>query len=908
MKCWQPKLSEFFVLWLCCCESWAFAGSAPAPSFENDVQPLLKAKCYQCHSAEVKKGELSLDSVEGIRKGSESGAILIPGDSAKSVLFQMVHKREMPPDDKQALNDEQVEVLRRWIDAGAGMGPDVTTGKPDVTQHDVIPILLLRCTACHGRQMQEADLDLRSRMTMLRGGRSGPAFVPGNPDASLMLKRIRAEEMPPRKQLTDVSVKPMEDEEFQKLVRWIELGAPESPAEQDLAGTEADPLVTAADQKFWSFQPPHSMTPPNVGHGDTVRNPLDSFVLQKLEDKGLSLSPETDRLTLIRRVTFDLTGLPPEPEDVESFLSDHREDAYEKLVDRLLASSRYGERWGRHWLDVAGYADCEGRREQHLPRPFAWRYRDYVIRSFNSDKSYDRFLQEQLAGDDLADYEHASEITQEMEDNLVATAFLRMAPDPTWANLTGFVPDRLEVMADVIDVIGSGLMGLTMKCAQCHSHKFDPIPQRDYYRLVALFKGAYDEHDWLKPELNTQHAAKSVGFGERYLPHISSLESGSRKKIQEEMATLTAGPQSPEVEQRIAELKVRVGPEPRIMALWDRGDPSPTYLYRRGDYKIAGPPVPPGPPAVVTDRKTPFEISPPFPESKSTGRRLAFARWLTRPENPLTARVMVNRIWKYHFGVGLLRSLGNFGNMGDRPTHPEMLDWLACEFIQKGFSVKSLHRLVVTSHTYRQRSAVTLQQVQLDPDNRLLSRMPMRRMEAESLRDTLLLIAGQLNDTEFGPAEAVKVRDDGLVLSGNRRSIYVQQLRRQAVSLLEIFDLPSMNPNCLQRPESLVAPQALHLMNDAVIRGLASQFADRAILEVGSDWPTLMQRVFAIALSRPPSGEEQEDCVQSLQLLADEWSKQMSSVGKTSRAEATRRALATVCHTIINSATFLYID
>ena len=211
--------------------------------------------------------------------------------------------------------------------------------------------------------------------------------------------------------------------------------------------------------------------------------------------------------------------------------------------------------------------------------------------------------------------------------------------------------------------------------------------------------------------------------------------------------------------------------------------------------------------------------------------------------------------------------------MGDRPTHPEMLDWLACEFIQKGFSVKSLHRLVVTSHTYRQRSAVTLQQVQLDPDNRLLSRMPMRRMEAESLRDTLLLIAGQLNDTEFGPAEAVKVRDDGLVLSGNRRSIYVQQLRRQAVSLLEIFDLPSMNPNCLQRPESLVAPQALHLMNDAVIRGLASQFADRAILEVGSDWPTLMQRVFAIALSRPPSGEEQEDCVQSLQLLADEWSK-----------------------------------
>jgi len=647
-----------------------------------------------------------------------------------------------------------------------------------------------------------------------------------------------------------------------------------------------------------------------VAHSDRVRNPIDAFVLQKLEEKGLSLSPEVDRLTVLRRAAFDLTGLPPEPSEAEAFLADKSPDAYDKLIDRLLASPRYGERWARHWLDVAGYADCEGRREQHLPRPFAWRYRDYVIRSFNADKPYDRFLLEQLAGDELADYEHATEITQEIEDNLVATGFLRMAPDPTWANLTGFVPDRLEVMADAIDVLGSGVMGLTFKCARCHSHKFDPIPQRDYYRLLAVFKGAYDEHDWLKPETNSFGGAVNVGAGERYLPHVTPAERQRWQKhnaeIQQEVDDLKAVPQTPEKE--IKALQARRLPEPRIMALWDRGEPSTTYLYRRGNYLNAGLPVQPGVPAVLVDGHTTVEITPPWPGAKSTGRRLAFARWLTQPDHPLTARVMVNRIWHHHFGRGLVHSLGNFGKMGDPPTHPELLDWLAREFVRQGWSMKSMHRLMMTSNTYRQTSTVTPRQEEVDAGNRLLARMPLRRMEAEELRDSLLWVAGQLDENRCGPAEAIKVRPDGLVLSGKRRSVYVQQLRKQPPSLLESFDLPAMNPNCLQRSESLVAPQALHLLNDTAVRELAAQFADRVLQVAGAEPAQQVQRVYWIALSRPPSAEEQRACLQMLTRLTRHWTNTLATAGKPSTTEATRKALTTLCHTVMNSAAFLYID
>jgi cytochrome c553 len=880
--------------------------AADAPSFDQVIGPLFQTKCGRCHGKTVQKAELALHTAERIRKGGESGPVIVPGKSTESLLYEKIYQEEMPPDGEGRLTAAEVESVQRWIDGGALLGSS-TTVKPIVTQHDVIPILLLRCITCHGRQKQEAGLDLRTRQAMLKGGKSGPAIVPGKPEDSLILKRIRSEEMPPRKRLIEAMVKPVEADEVAKLARWIELGSPEAADEPDLAGTAADPLVRLADRDFWSFRPPQSAAAPQVTHGDRVRNPIDAFVLQKLEEKKLSLAPEADRLTLLRRATFDLTGLPPEPAEIETFLADDSTNAYENLIEKLLASPRYGERWGRHWLDVAGYADCEGKREQHLPRPFAWRYRDYVIRSLNADKPYDRFLIEQLAGDELVDYEHAAEITPEIEDNLVATGFLRMAPDPTWANLTGFVPDRIEVIADAMDVLGSGVMGLTIKCARCHSHKFDPIPHRDYYRLAALFKGAYDEHDWLKPQLIAYGGAVSAGLGERYLPYVTDAERNrwreECKKFESQVAALKAVSQTPDTEKKIKALEARRPEEPRIMALWDRGEPSPSYLYRRGDYQTPGGIVHPGPPAVLTNEQVPFEIAPPWPGAKPAGRRLAFARWLTNPRQPLTARVMVNRIWKHHFGHGLVRSLGNFGKTGDRPTHPELLDWLACEFVRQGWSLKQMHRLMMTSSVYRQSSAVPT-----IADDRLLSQMPLRRMEAEELRDALLFVAGQLDQTRYGPADPVRVLPDGLVQSGKRRSIYVQQLRKHPASLLESFDLPAMNPNCLQRQDSLVALQALHLLNDTAVRELAGQLADRTRSVAGDAPAQQIGRLYMIALGRPPDANEEATCVETLAKLTEQWAKRLQAAGAPASQEAERRALTTICHTIMNSAMFLYID
>ena len=539
---------------------------------------------------------------------------------------------------------------------------------------------------------------------------------------------------------------------------------------------------------------------------------------------------------------------------MEAFLADRSPDAYEAMVDRLLASPRYGERWGRHWLDLAGYADSEGKREQDLPRPYAWRYRDYVIRALNEDKPYDRFLLEQLAGDELLDYEHAPKITPEIYDNLVATGFLRMAPDATWANITGFLPDRVEVIADEIDVLGSAVMGLTLKCARCHTHKFDPIPHRDYYRLVAVFKGAYDEYDWLKPEISTLPAPLSVDTqGDRHLPHVLPEEREAweeqNARVQREIDALKSALSERadalakvQVETRLAKLPEVLRDDLRAMLATAADKRNPVQVYLAGKFEKelrigpdelktldagfkahgrrdrregegAGGATAPGAenPAPVGSgrafahlhlsprrsdeprpagragrpldadrRQDPVRVHPPWPGAKSTGRRLAFARWLTRPDHPLTARVVVNRLWKHHFGAGIVKTLDNFGKAGARPTHPELLDWLALELVEKGWSLKAMHRLMVTSATYRQGSAVSADLEARDPENALYSRMPLTRLDAEALYDTLLAVAGRLDGRRFGPPDPVKSRADGLVTpvgteAGWRRSIYVRR-------------------------------------------------------------------------------------------------------------------------------------
>ncbi len=916
---------------LCCVAipSLAAAVEEAAPQapvfYENNIQQLFQQKCLGCHNAKTRKAGLDLSSPESILKGSESGRIIQAGDADASLLFQMIESAEMPPEEKNHLSQEELQQLRHWLNSGARFRETVKTA-PAVTQHDIIPLLHLRCVACHGGRRQEASLDLRTKASILKGGKSGPAVIPGDPSGSLLIKRIHAGEMPPPRKLVSASVKPMQDNERELLSQWIALKLPEV---ESLRTEEAE-LVTEADRNFWSFQPPRQPTPPVVKGQERVRNPVDAFILQRLEQHGLSLSPVASKRTLIRRLYFDLTGLPPLPEEIVQFLNDTDPLAYEKLVDRLLASRRYGERWARHWLDAAGYADSEGAQNEDKLRPHMYRYRDYVIRALNKDKPYSRFLMEQIAGDELVDYQ-SGEITPEVYDCLVATGFLRTAPDRTFADITNFVPDRLEVIADEMDILGSAVLGLTIKCARCHSHKFDPIPQRDYYRLTAIFKEAYDEHDWLKSQ------------GPRTLAHLPQAErdkyhqrerklAAEVQQIKQEIATLTeqarklqiekqaksleeADPQyqqkCDQLQQQIKAIQARKQPAPRIRALWSRGTPSPSYILKRGNYLTPGRPVEPGVPAVLVRNQNPLEVIARSSQKESQGgRRLAFARWLTQPDHPLTARVMVNRIWMHHFGRGIVKTPENFGRAGERPSHPELLDWLATEFVRQGWSLKSLHRLLVTSETYRQTSTVSDEALRKDTDGSLLSRMPLRRMEGEVLRDTLLYLSGQLDETPYGPADPVDVRRDGLVTSlaseqGWRRSIYVLQRRTQIPTLLENFDYPQMGPNCIRRGDSLVATQALHMLNDRLVHRLATEFADRIHNQAGNSPADQLKQIYRLALGREASPEEISLGVETMHALKQEWMKTNPATGADAAA---RKSLTNYCHAIFNLAEFQYID
>ena len=895
--------------------------------FETQVQPIFKAKCVRCHGETKRNAGLSLATSAALLKGGESGEVIVAGKPEESLLYEMIEDLQMPPQGNPELTRTEVELIGRWIKEGAKLA--VPTKEPAITHQQIVPLMLLRCAPCHGGRRREADLDVRTKESLLRGGKSGPAVVPGQPEESLLIKRIKAEEMPPRRLLVSVSVKPMEAGELKKLEAWIAAGLPEAPAVPE---NEPDRLVSDEDRQFWSFRPPVRTAPPPVrgvaGAGPTgspgerlsardagprspgfrfaptpaTRTPIDAFLLAKLREKGLGFSPEADRATLIRRVSFDLIGLPPTPEEVDAFIDDPSPRAYETLVDRLLASPHYGERWARHWLDIAGYADSEGAQNEDRVRPNMWRYRDYVIRAFNADKPYDRFLHEQLAGDELAEYETAAEITPEIYDNLVATGFLRTAPDRTFANITNFVPDRLEVIADEIQILGTAVMGLTLHCSRCHSHKFDPLPQRDYYRLMATLKDGWDEHDWLGPEVRQ---LSFVTTAERQTwEQTRDRIAAQVAPLKEQLAKETDEAKKKPLQQQIQQLEAGLPPEPKIRALWSRGDPSPTYLLQRGNSLTPGDEVTPGVPAVLTDGRTPFKVEPPWPGAKSTGRRLAFARWLTSDTHPLTARVMANRIWRHHFGTGLVASLGNFGKTGAAPSHPELLDWLAREFIENGWSMKHMHRLMVTSTAYRQTSQRTPESAAVDPENRLLGHMPLRRLEAEAIRDAMLFVAGQLDTTAYGPPDDVDVRGDGLVTpKGTRRSIYVLHRRTKMPTLLESFDSPQMGPNCLERGESIVAPQALHLLNNAAVREIAVAFAARTEREAGDDPSAQIKQAHEWAFGRPPDEEEMRTATEIHAQLVEQWKQKGSS-----EADSRQRAIQNACHALLNSAPFVYVD
>ena len=946
----------------------AVAWGAPPATFESDIKPILDTRCVLCHGAHAPQADLDLRSLESLLKGGKSGPAIVPGSAGGSILVEKLVTETMPPVDPK-LSADEVATIRGWIDAGALSAERESSAL--VTENDVLPIFQVRCLVCHGKREQRGGLDLRTRASRWKGGKSGPALVLGKPEESLLIQRIQSGAMPPVKMQFDYAVRPPSSAELGKLKQWIADGAPAAPP-----ATREAPKITAEDRNFWAFQPPKRHPQPEVQREDLVRNQIDAFLLRKLDSQNLTFAPEADRLVLLRRAYLDLIGMQPTPAEARAYMADTRPDAYGRLIDRLLESPHYGERWGRHWLDLVGYADTQGFGDSNEPRTFAWRYRDYVIRSLNNDKPYDLFLTEQLAGDELYDYKKAEPVTQEVVDRLAATGFLRTTPDPTSGVGRRFIHDRLNVISDEIEVLTSSVMGLTIGCARCHDHKYDPIPQRDYYRFSAILQTAFDLHDWLTPsqrEVPLAPAEEMMAYSAHNEPleaEIETLESSleeqaepHRKKLLEErleelpeglradlrsvaetpagrrtelqkylaenfkatldvsigqiMAKAPAFKRAVEpVQKEIRELKGKLMPKPIVHVLMDAGgEPSGAFVYRRGDPMLPAEPVEPGVPTVFDGTIEPYEITPPLSGVESSGRRLALAKWLTQPDHPLTARVWVNQVWMRHFGRGIVESTGNFGRSGVPPSHPELLDWLATEIVRQGWSTKTMHRLMMTSTAYRQSSSRHSDVSRVDPENTLLSHFPLRRMDAETLYDSVLRVTGRLDDDIFGPPVEIEIKPDREVIAkgkkdGYRRALYVTQSRQTPLSMLAAFDFPQMTPNCTQRQHSTVATQALELMNSEASWSHAKYMAGRVVDVAGDEPRKQVEEIYWRALSRPPTEDEMTDALETVQVLARQWSAEVEKEHTATPTAWTARwlSLATLCHAVLNSAAFSYID
>ncbi len=716
----------------------------------------------------------------------------------------------------------------------------------------VAPILARHCLDCHNAEDAELALDLSTEAALLLGSETGPVIVPGKAAESLLVQALAkgAEpHMPPKGQL--------KEEEIAAITAWVNGLDPQVAVGRSVIGE--------ADRAHWAFQPVARPEPPEVKRGEWARTEIDRFILAKLEAAGLAPAPEAEKRVLLRRATFDLTGLPPTFEEMETFLADESPEAFERVLDRLLASPRYGERWGRHWLDLARYADSSGFHED-LDRPHAWRYRDYVIESFNADKPFAEFIREQIAGDELPGA---------TPETWIATAFNRHGPsnDDNMGSGPALEKYRLDLLDDVVSTTSNVFLGLTLACARCHDHKFDPLSQADYYSFLAAFESS-----------------------ERLLLRLEDFKAAEPVLVGNDNSKETGPPPS-------AMVFSAVGRKPRN-----------TFLLWRGDPQNRGPEVEPRAPEVL-------EAEPFTPESgedkTAVGRRLALAEWIAAPENPLTWRVLANRLWQHHFGRGIVVTPSNFGLQGAEPSHPELLDWLADELRGGRSSIKQLHRAIMLSAVYRQSSTPSAEALAADPENRLLARQNKRRLEAEALRDSILAASGKLNLEMGGPGVKPRIRADLLTASQRnkwpvvkqegpehwRRSVYIYVKRQLQFPLLELFDAPSTTHSCPQRAESLVPTQALVLLNDEFAREQAGYFAERVTKSAPEDSQAQAALALRIALGNEPSEQRLEEAARFLaaqsELLAGEGMKP---------EDAERQALVDFCHVLFNLSQFVYLD
>jgi hypothetical protein len=678
-----------------------------------------------------------------------------------------------------------------------------------------------------------------------------------------------------------------------------------------ILGCGAANLATAHDDasddsaKPWALRPVQRPNVPVAQPGDDVRNSIDAFIAAELHKAQLTPAAEADRRTLIRRLTFDLTGLPPTPEEVAAFTADSRPDAYDRLVDRLLASPHYGERWGRHWLDVVRFAESHG-YERDDPKPNAWKYRDYVVDSLNRDKPYDRFLTEQLAGDELPD---ASAETK------VATGLHRLGliddepADP--------VMDRYDQLDDMVKTVGTTFLGVTLHCARCHDHKFDPIKQADYYRFVSFFEPT-------KPYVRDSIESISLPLADRaelerhrVLSEAVERQLGALKQRLSEIGGNDAKLKA-SIEAQIAVLeKNKPGGIAYALGLTDASpNPPATKIRVRGDAHKPGDEVAPGFIKAIDDR-TPSII--PAPAATTTGRRSALARWITSPDQPLTPRVIVNRLWHHHFGRGIVGTPSDFGAMGEAATHPELLDWLACELVHSGWSLKHIHRLIVTSAAYRRSNDWNDTAGESDPHNTLLWRFTPRRLEAEPVRDAILAVTGSLNKQAGGPSVMPPI--DKAVLAGQsrpgngwtvsppeqqtRRSVYVFVKRTLPLPELEVLDAACTDEPTPKRAVTTTAPQALTMINSEFMHEQASRFVQRLKVECGDDPARQVERAFQLAYTRVPTAEER---AASLAFLGEQESLVIRREKAEERAQPRDEAVRAFCLVLLNSNEFLTVD
>jgi len=891
-----------------------------------------------------------------------------------------------------------------------------------LTEKDVLPVVE-KCFRCHGENLQMSDLDLRSRDAMLKGGKSGPAIVPGDAEGSLILKRVTGQMQP---QMPMAPVPPLTPDEITILKNWIDQGAKwatsvdASSAKPALSAATAgypngykERVITDQDRKWWAFQQPLRNPVPTVSDARWNKNPIDAFVRQTMESKGLEPAPQADKRTLIRRAYLDLVGLLPPSGEVDAFVKDTSPDAYEKLIDRLLASPNYGERWGRFWLDVVRYADSSG-FEYDRDIPNAWRYRDYVIKAFNADKPYDQFIIEQLAGDEL---------DNPTNDSLIATTYYRIGPRVRFREKQN-PGNRYDYMDDMIRTTYQGFMGLSVNCARCHDHKFDPITRVDYFRAMASFwpyvdvdrplatQAQVDENERIKNEITQQIAPLRAEINQIERPYREKEQQAKNdetlKRLPEDIRAAVETPEDKRTAGQkllVSQLRLELPPDDaadlvppddpngvyaraaRLIKVSDADDarrgqlldkirgleqrrPAPLPVadgVRDGDYWLTpdgfgdanlpgngrfvygktccfvpapgqqyeppplyfaangadfaadakNPEMKPGFLTVLVNGTKPATAHPPNrPDYPTSGRRRALAEWIASKDNPLTARVIVNRIWGWHFGTGIVATPGNFGKMGVAPSNPELLDWLAIEFVRQNWSVKQMHRLIMTSETYKTASSFyRVKNFETDPTDVYVWRFPIHRVESELVRDLILSASGQLNREAGGkpffpsvpnaireaqPRGVWKVTKEEPATW--RRSVYAYIQRGLRYPMFDVFDEPDLNVTAERRNVTTVPTQALTLMNNEFVLIQAKFLAERVAKEAGNDLVAQVTQMYRITLSREPTEAElgkNLDFVQTRQEYA-------RAHGAGAGADLLA-ALTDLAHVMLNLSEFMYI-